>query len=96
MVEFLKTFRQLAIEVLSKTHGEDLQISANLTSPSQFKLILETYAHKELGASFVVGEEETYLRITKAYNSKFGDYVSNIAQTPEYKGGDMIASQNDI
>lgn len=96
MVEFLKTFRQLAIEVLSKTHGEDLQISANLTSPSQFKLILETYAHKELGSEFVIGEEETYLRITKAYNSKFGDYVADIAQTPEYKGGDMIAGQNDL
>ena len=56
---------------------------------------METYAHQQLGAEFVIGEEETYLRITKAYNSKFGDYVANIAQTPEFKGGDVIGPSDN-
>ena len=94
MVELLKTFRQLAIEVLSKTSGPDLEISANLTSPAQFKIIVESYAHSVLGAEFVENEKDLYLRMTKSYGSKFGDYVSDIAQTPEFKGGDMIGPTN--
>jgi len=95
-MEILKTFRQLALEILSKSEGKELQTNANLTSPAQFNLIMESYAHGVLGAEFVIGEEETYLRITKAYNSKFSDYVANIAQTPEFKGGDLVASNDGL
>lgn len=93
-MEILKTFRQYAIEVLSAKDGPDLEISANLTSSDQFDLIIESYAHETLGAEFVEKEKDTYLRMTKSYNSKYGDYVSSIAQTPEFKGGDLIGPGN--
>lgn len=96
MVTILKPFRQYAIEVLSALRGQELEQTANLTTPDQFDLIIESYAHEQLGAEFVVGEKETYLRMTKSYGSKYSDYVSSIAQTPEFKGGDMIGSNNDL
>ena len=95
-MEIFKTFRQYAIEVLSKLKGEELQISANLTSPDQLDYLLESHAHSVLGAEFVIEETDMYLRLTKSYNSKYSEYVSQIAQTPEYKGGDMIASKNGL
>lgn len=93
----LKTFREKAIEYLAKTRGEELDISANLTSPNQFKLIIEAHAHGVLGAEFTESEKDLYLRITKSYQSKFGDYVVAIGKTPEvYGGGSTSGSNNNI
>lgn len=96
MVEIFKPFRQYAIEVLSALKGEMLQISANLTSPDQIDYLLESHAHEVLGAQFIIEETEMYLRMTKSYGAKYSTYVSEIAKTPEFKGGDMIAAKNDL
>lgn len=90
----LQTFREKAIQYLSKTKGEDLEISSNLTSPSQFNLIIESYAHAALGCEYTEGEKDLFLRITKSYNSKFGDYVVEIGKTPEYVGGSSGSNNN--
>ena len=90
----LQTFREKAIQYLAKTKGEDLEISANLTNPSQFNLIIESYAHGTLGCEYTEGEKDLFLRITKSYNSKFGDYVVGIGKTPEYVGGSSNANNN--
>lgn len=91
----IKPFRQIAIEMLAKTKGEDLEISANLTSPSQFDLLLESYAHGILGSEYTDGEKDLLLRLTKSYNSKFGDYVVDIGKTPDYMGG-INATKDDL
>lgn len=91
----LKQFRQIAIEMLAKTKGEDLEISANLTSPSQFDIMLESYAHGVLGSEYTDGEKDLLLRLTKSYNSKFGDYVVEIGKTPDWAGG-MNAAKDDL
>ena len=86
MPTILESFREIAINKLAKTKGEELEISANLTSPKQFKLIVESYAHSVLGCEYTEGEKDLYLRITKSYNSKFGDYIVEIGKTPDYMG----------
>ena len=91
----LQTFREKAIQYLAKTKGDDLEISANLTNPGQFNLIIESYAHGTLGCEYTEGEKDLFLRITKSYNSKFGDYVVDIGKTPEYVGGSSSAN-NDL
>ena len=99
MPDLFKTFRQYAIEVLSALRGQLLEISANLTSPEQFDLVVESYAHHVLEAEFVDEEKDLYLRLTKSYNSKYGDYVSQIAQTSDYnnmQGGDYVGPNNGI
>ena len=91
----LKPFRQIAIEKLAKVEGKELEISANLTSPGQFDLLLESYAHGILGCEYTEGEKDLLLRLTKSYNSKFGDYVVDIGKTPDYMGGNY-AGKDDI
>ena len=87
----LISFREKALQHLAKIKGEELEISANLTSPSQFNLIIESHAHGELGCEYTEEEKDLYLRITKSYNSKFGDYVVDIGKTPEFTGGNSGA-----
>lgn len=91
----LKSFREKAIEHLAKTEGKELEISANLTSPSQFTLLIESYAHSILGCEYTEGEKDLYLRLTKSYQSTFGDYVVEIGKTPDFMGASN-AAKDDI
>ena len=83
----LRTFREIALEKLSASKGEELEMSCNLTSPNQFGLIEESYAHGYLGANFTTGEKDLYLRITNGYNAQYRTDVVKIGMTPEYVNG---------
>lgn len=79
----LRTFREIALEKLSCEKGEGLEISCNLTSPTQFGLIIESYAHGVLGSEYTEAEKDLYLRITKSYKSEYAQNVVKIGMTPE-------------
>ena len=80
----IKSFRQEAIDKLSQESGKKLEISSNLTSPSQFILIEESYAHSVLGDEFTTDEKDLYLRITLGYNAEFRKNIVDIGKTPEW------------
>lgn len=79
----IRTFREIALKKLSAKEGQALEISCNLTSPAQFGLIIESYAHGVLGSTYTTGEKDQYLRITKSYNSEYANNVVKIGMTPE-------------
>ena len=80
----LKAFREVALDKISAVKGEELEISSNITSPQQFDLIVESYAHSVLGAEFTEQEKDLYLRITKGYQAQYMNNVVKIGMTPEY------------
>lgn len=83
-MDIIKTFREIALERISKTEGKDLEISCNLTTSSQFGLIVESYAHSVLGSTYTSDEKDLYLRITKGYNANYTSDVVKIGMTPEF------------
>lgn len=91
-MDILKTFREIALEKISKTKGEELDISCNLTSSGQFGLIVESYAHGVLGSTYTSDEKDLYLRITKGYQANYTNDVVKIGMTPEFAS--RISEQN--
>lgn len=88
----LQSFREIALKKLSAVSGPELEMSCNLTSPSQFALIEESYAHSVLGDEYTGGEKDLYLRVTNGYNARFRQDIVEIGHTPEWinKGGGSV------
>lgn len=83
MVETELTLKELAIENLSAETGNKLEITANLTSPAQIGLVMESYAHSRLGSKYVMEKMELLLRMTKAVGGRHRTDVVDLSKGPE-------------
>lgn len=83
MVETELTLKELAIQNLSAETGRPLEITANLTSPAQIGLVMETFAHAQLGSKYVIQRMELLLRMTKAVGGRHRTDVVELSKGPE-------------
>lgn len=83
MVETELTLKELAIANLSAETGNELEITANLTSPAQMDLVMEAFAHARLGSRYTIERMELLLRMTKAVGGRHRTDVVELTKGPE-------------
>lgn len=69
-MELIQTLKEQALDKLCVTEGEALDETANITDAGQFKAILESHAHQQLGSTYVRRRIELLERLTCAYNGR--------------------------
>lgn len=75
--------RDTIVKKLTATTGDELEIMANLSHPSQINVMMEGLVSKLIGDD--VGEEETntLLRGTVGYRGRGRDDLTGIGKTPD-------------
>lgn len=75
--------RDTIVKKLTVTTGDELEIMANLSHPSQINVMMEGLVSKLIGDD--VGEEEVYtlLRGTVGYRARGRDDLTGIGKTPD-------------
>ena len=79
--------RDTIVKKLTATTGDELEIMANLSHPSQINVMMEGLVSKLIGDD--VGEEETntLLRGTVGYRGRGRDDLTGIGKTPDQLPG---------
>lgn len=86
MVEIQQS-KDTCIDHLTVTSGTELQIMANLYSPSQIDVILEGNLAKFFGADIDWEECESLLRTTISLKGRGRDDLAGIGKTPDMAPG---------
>jgi len=68
-MEMIKEFKEVCLDKLSVTDGPDLEMMANITSASQFDLILMggVYGDQGLRSQYFRGQQDRCLRLTVSH-----------------------------
>lgn len=69
MPEMIKDFQEVCLDKLSVTEGPDLEMTANITSASQFDLVLMggVYGDHGLRSQYFRGQQDRCLRLTVSF-----------------------------
>ena len=82
----IKQSRDICIDKLTSTSGEDLEIMANLTSSQQAAAVVEGDVAKALGSEFGVDQYQMLLRLTVSWQGRGRDDLTGIGKSPEVTG----------
>lgn len=55
---------------MSATEGVELDLTANLTSSEQFRAIMESHAHSNLGSEYITSRVDLLKRLTCSYEGR--------------------------
>lgn len=83
MVETELTLKEAAIQNLAAEEGRGLEVTANLTSPIQMGLVLESFSYARLGSEYVILRSELLLRMTKAVGGRHRSDIVELSKGPE-------------
>lgn len=86
MQEF-RTVKEQAIDHLSVTQGDELDLSCNLTNSTQLEIVLESEAHTILGSQFKRETTERLLRLTAGFQGRHRSDLVEIAKASKFDGG---------
>lgn len=87
MQEF-RTVKEQALDHLSVTAGDELDLSCNLTSGHQLEIVLESEAHTMLGSRYIQQVTERMLRLTCGYQARHRQDIVEIAKAKGAPGED--------
>ena len=82
-----QTLRDKIVEKLTKTKGEELEISCNLTSNKQIDLFTEEISFKYLGSAYIIQRADMYKRLTCSFQGRSRTDLTEIGKCPEYYQG---------
>ena len=82
MVEFQQS-RDVCIEKLTSTSGVELEITANITHPSQLNAVMEGYVCRALNVQYGIAKYQMLLRLTDSYKARCRDDLGGIGKVPE-------------
>lgn len=80
-MQVIKTVKEQAIDHLTITEGDELDISCNITSSNQVLIVLESEAHKVLGSRYIQRSTERMLRLTNSYQARHRQDLVEIAKS---------------
>lgn len=86
MQEF-RTVKEQAMDHLSVTQGDELDISCNLMNSAQLEIVLESEAHTVLGSQYIREITERMLRLTCGYMGRHRSDLVEIAKASKFDGG---------
>lgn len=84
-----RTVKEQALDHLSVTSGDELDISCNITHSSQIEVVLESEAHSILGSQYKRENTERLLRLTCGFMGRHRSDVVEIAKAAKMDGGDQ-------
>lgn len=79
----IKQSKDVCIEKLTSTSGVDLEITANISHPSQINAVMEGYICRALNVSYGVEKYQMLLRLTDSYKGRCRDDLGGIGKVPE-------------
>lgn len=82
----IKSIKEQAIDHLSVTTGDELDLSCNITSPSQLRIVMESEAHTILGSNYVRETTERMLRLTCGWQARHRQDIVEIAKSAKLDG----------
>lgn len=83
MVEVIKDFQEVCLDKLSVTEGPALEMTANITSSSQFDLVLMggVYGDHGLRSQYFRGQQDRCLRLTISYLARGREDIVQIGKS---------------
>lgn len=90
----IKQSKDVCIDKLTSTGGEDLEITANLTSQNQIKAVLQGYVCKALNSRYGVRQYQMLLRLSDSWKGRCRDDLTGIGKVPEVQGWNMGDNQS--
>ncbi len=75
--------RDTIVKKLTSTHGEELEITANITSSNQITAVMEGLVGKLLGSRVAAEEYELLLRLTDSWQGRCRTDLTGIGKTPD-------------
>ena len=92
MVQIIKDFQEVCLDKLTATGGEELEISANITSPRQLDLVMmgNVYGAHGLRSRYFANQKDSMLRLTCSYQGRCRTDVVEIGKSvklPLMSGG---------
>lgn len=77
----LRSIKEQAIDHLSVQSGKELDLTCNITSSSQLRIVMESEAHTVLGSRYVAQTVERMLRLTCGYQARHRQDLVEIAKS---------------
>ena len=88
--------KDVCIEKLTSTEGNDLEILANLTSSGQIAAIMEGHVAYKIGSKYQVAKTERLLRISCSWQARARDDLTGIGKTADIVPGWQSKGDNDL
>ena len=82
----IKQSKDVCIDKLTSTVGNDLEIMANLQNSSQMGAMMQGYVGKALNSRYRVARCEMLLRLTVSWRGRGRDDLTNIGKVPDVQG----------
>ena len=79
----IKQSKDVCIDKLTSTAGADLEITANITHPSQLNAVMEGYVCRALNVDYGIAKYQMLLRLTDSYRGRCRDDLTGIGKVPE-------------
>lgn len=80
----LKTVKEQAIDHLSVTEGDELDITCNITASQQMQIVMESEAHSMLGSTYHNKTTARLLRLTNSYGARHRQDIVEIAKASRF------------
>lgn len=80
-MEILRTVKEQAIDHLTVTEGDELDITCNITSSEQVLIVLESEAHSALWSRYIPQCTERLLRLTNSVGGRHRSDLVEIAKS---------------
>lgn len=81
MPEIIKGLKEESLDRLSVTHGAELDLTANFTSPEQIMAVMEMHAHAYLGSAYVRDRCELLERLTCSFGGRHRTDIVDIGKS---------------
>lgn len=82
----IKQSKDVCIDRLSSTEGNDLEIMANINSSQQMAAVMLGFVGAALNSKYVVGRTEKLLRVSVSWKGRGRDDLTSIGKVPDIQG----------
>ena len=79
-----KSLKNNIVKNLTRTHGEELDITCNITHSSQIDLFVEEMGYRFLGSEYITQRANMLKRLTCSYQAKCRDDLVKIGQVQDF------------
>lgn len=83
----VKQSKDVCIEKLTSTSGQDLEITSNINHPGQMGVMIEGYVCRALNVAYGVEKYQMLLRLTCAWRGRARDDLTGIGKVPDQVPG---------
>lgn len=98
MPDIIKDFQEVCLDKLTVTSGEELEITANITSPRQLDLVTmgNVYGETGLRSRYFTQQKESMLRLTCSVGGRARGDITEVAKSVKLpfqtfqNGGDIL------